>query len=427
MASAGHSTAVLDGVLQLPTRRVPAGRGRRCAAGPDEDAITLAAEAVLALCARLPAQPAALVLAAGGAPYDEGGNVQAVAELTGLAGDRLAVELTQAPTDGLAALRLAHALCAAGAAPVMVVGAHRRRDGAGADEGDGAAALLVGSGPAAAALRAGPAAVEEVRDRWRLAGRREPMDGDPSFSVEFGAAAPARRVAAGADGEVAVCLRDARAADRAERELGGPGDPLVGRTGLLGAAHPLARALAGLDRPLRVVAAAGGAAYAVDLEPGPLGAELAARARAAAAGGRDAEVPSLAPMADGLSPYQSAPRAWRERGQDLRLEGRRCTACERVLYPPPAACPACGAAELTAVRLGRTGRVMAMTRDHAYPAAEVTGMAVVEVDGGGRFYGQVAASEEVATGERVRLVPRRLHEGGGWVQYHWKVAQESGR
>ena len=51
-------------------------------------------------------------------------------------------------------------------------------------------------------------------------------------------------------------------------------------------------------------------------------------------------------------------------------------------------------------------------------------MAVVELDGGGRFYGQVVPSARVAIGDRVRLVPRRLHDGGGAAQYFWKVARE---
>jgi uncharacterized OB-fold protein len=34
----------------------------------------------------------------------------------------------------------------------------------------------------------------------------------------------------------------------------------------------------------------------------------------------------------------------------------------------------------------------------------------------------VAAGEEVEIGREVRLVPRRLHSGGGLVQYFWKVS-----
>jgi uncharacterized OB-fold protein len=49
-------------------------------------------------------------------------------------------------------------------------------------------------------------------------------------------------------------------------------------------------------------------------------------------------------------------------------------------------------------------------------------MAVVDLDDGSRFYAQVAAGEHVEIGQEIRLVPRRLHAGGGIVQYYWKLA-----
>ena len=76
-------------------------------------------------------------------------------------------------------------------------------------------------------------------------------------------------------------------------------------------------------------------------------------------------------------------------------------------------------------QLARAGTVVTETRDHAYPVSRSTGMAVVELDGGGRFYGQVVPSAQVAIGDRVRIVPRRLHDGGGAAQYFWKLAPEA--
>jgi uncharacterized OB-fold protein len=48
-------------------------------------------------------------------------------------------------------------------------------------------------------------------------------------------------------------------------------------------------------------------------------------------------------------------------------------------------------------------------------------MVAVSIDDGGQFFGQVAIGETVAIGDRVELVPRILHKGGGMVQYFWKV------
>jgi uncharacterized OB-fold protein len=67
--------------------------------------------------------------------------------------------------------------------------------------------------------------------------------------------------------------------------------------------------------------------------------------------------------------------------------------------------------------------VITWTRDHVYPGAPVTDMAVVDLDDGSRFYGQVAIGEEVAIGQKVRLMPRRLFEAEGTIQYYWKVAE----
>jgi uncharacterized OB-fold protein len=67
------------------------------------------------------------------------------------------------------------------------------------------------------------------------------------------------------------------------------------------------------------------------------------------------------------------------------------------------------------------GKVIAWTNDYVYPPTTSTEMAVVEMDDGGQFYGQVAIGEHAAIGDRVELVARRLHHGGGMIQYFWKV------
>ncbi|MCW3066616.1 MAG: putative OB-fold protein contains Zn-ribbon domain, partial [Solirubrobacterales bacterium] len=65
--------------------------------------------------------------------------------------------------------------------------------------------------------------------------------------------------------------------------------------------------------------------------------------------------------------------------------------------------------------------VLTWTRDYVYPGGDATEMAVIDLDDGARFYGQVAMGETAPIGTRVRLVPRRLHAGGGIVQYFWKA------
>ncbi len=413
--STSSTVSVLDGSLVLPASLL---RGRAVAGG-DEDAVTLAAEAALPVLAVAGRPPGVLVLVTTSPPYDEGGSVQALAELTGLAGDIVALELTSSLRDGLTAVRLAAALAAAEGATVLVCAAHRSRGER--DAGDGAVALLLAADGGVATLRPGPARAEELRDRWRLAGAVAGAEGDPSFVWGAGLPRVAREWGLDAPSLVGPV---ARVAGRAERALGGPGDDLAATAGVIGAAHPLGRLLLGLDRPQVVAAGAGGLAEAVHAEPGPGAEAVAGRARAALTAPRSDAPPESLDWTQ-LTPYASGPRSWRERRQDLRLEGARCAGCGRLVFPAPVTCPHCGGRELTAELLARSGTVLTETRDHAYPVSRSTGMAVVELDGGGRFYGQVVPAAQVAIGDRVRLVPRRLHDGGGAAQYFWKLAPEA--
>ena len=410
--------------------------GRRCAAQYDEDAVTLAVQAVLALNREGLPPPAGLLFASVTPPYEEGGSAQVIAEMAGLGDELFCAELCTTPRDGLAAVRLADGLIAAGGGPVLVCAAHVRRPEGEREAGDGAVALLLGENGGLAALTPGPAHAEELRDRWRLPGDPAPRETDVSFTDELGAARVAgivagavrerspQPVSAGASAPpdaaplsaaaVLVAGPSARSGGRVERALGGPGDPAFSRTGALGAAHPLLRLLLSLRAPAVLIAASGGLGEALLVEPLPDGAELAAAIAGEVAAGRDVESVPAPPAQLGFDPYSSAPRAWRERGQDLRLEG--VLRDGRVLYPPPAGI------EGERRALARRGRVLTLTRDHVYPGADTVEMAVVDLDDGSRFYAQVAAGEHVEIGQEIRLVPRRLHAGGGIVQYYWKLA-----
>ncbi|HTX13036.1 MAG TPA: hypothetical protein VME22_30745 [Solirubrobacteraceae bacterium] len=424
------SSQLLSGAVALPVDRVPTRVGRRCAAHYDQDAVTLAAEAVLALPHEELPTPAALLFASVSPPYDEGGSAQLIAEIAGLGDELFCAELTATPRDGVAALRLADALVAADAGPVLVCAAHVRRSESERDTGDGAVALLLGDRGGLATLTPGPSHSEELRDRWRLAGERAPREADASFTEELGPARIARIVAQAArervpepvtaggaapspDVGLLITGPSARSAARVERALGGTGDRAAARTGVLGAAHPLLRLLLSLRGPALLVAASGGLGDACLVEPADEAAVLAGDVEGQLADGR--EVPSLPPPPSqaGFEPYASGPRAWRERAQDLRLEG--VVRDGRVLYPPPAGI------EGERRPLARTGSVVTCARDYVYPGADSLQMAVVALDDGNRFYGQVVAGEEVEIGQQVRLVPRRLHAGGGLVQYFWKV------
>jgi hydroxymethylglutaryl-CoA synthase len=423
------TAALLDGAVRIGEHRVSARGSRRAVANFDEDAVTLAAEAAAIALEPGGAPLDALILASLSLPYAQGGSAQLLVELLSLSSDTLVVELGATLRDGLLAIRLADGLLSAGAQRVLVVGAHRAR----ADErdcGDGAVALLLGRDGGLARLTPGVAHAEELRDRWRLPGEEALHVADPSFADNFGAARVARGLAArGAENgasRVAVIGPAPGAAARAERDLGGAGDSLAARTGVLGSAHPLLRLLDSLEQPTTLLAASGGLGEALLCEPEPAAAALAGRLRDAVAGGRDADAAPAAHAGVDFHPYQSAPRAWRESGQDLRLQGLRYG--DRLHYPPPAVPPPGHEGETgVPVALARTGKVLTQTRDHVYPGAAVTQMVVLDLDDGTRFYAQVAAGDELEIGDAARLVPRRLHDGGidsgtGFIQYFWKAS-----
>jgi hypothetical protein len=406
--------------------RVAAGRSRRrAAARPDEDAVTLSAEAAaLALPTTLD-RVGAILLATVTPPYATGGSAQALAELLGFQGSVFALDLGGSRRDGLAALRVAAAL-AGRSGPVLVCAAHA---GLGdASSGDGAVALLVGGAddaaePVGTAIAATeveslatltPAASSaiELRDRWILRGETAWREADKSFMQSIATDHLAREIAASVPAQlnapIVVVGPEVSASAKLERALRGVEDTVTAHTGPLGAAHPLLRLLAALDGPPSlVVAVSNGLGEALHVAPAPGGAELARHTRELCEqGGTRLDRAPAVHVADDFDPYASVPRAWRDRDVDLRLKG--------LVGPAGGLSPVPG-------RRHPRGRVVARTEDFVYPAARSTELASVEMDAGGQFYGQVAMGEEVSLGDQVELVPRRLHHGGGMIQYFWKA------
>ncbi len=99
---AGITADIVEAEFVLPAARQRRGKNSVAAAAYDEDTVTLAAEAALAVTARAPAPPAALLLATVSAPLTEGGAAQLIAEIAGLSGARLHVQEhggTRPPAD----------------------------------------------------------------------------------------------------------------------------------------------------------------------------------------------------------------------------------------------------------------------------------------------------------------------------------------
>lgn len=401
---------LLGAGVALGLDSVPAGRaGRRRVHRPDEDAVTLAAQAARdALPADLE-KIDALLFVSTTAPYEVGGSGQALAELLNLQGQMFTLDLASSRRDGLAALRLASGLAVDGAS-VLVCAAHTPLKG---PDGSAAVAMLLGRSSAhtspMATLVSTASTTHELRDRWRLSGHDTDHDADKSFVQRIATRDRLENLLSKAgSGRPVLTGPDARTAATLETSLGGHGDSLLCHTGDLGPVHPLLRLLASLDQQSLVALTSNGLGEAVAVTPGPRGAEYSGALLAAIKSPqstREAPVDTTIP-AD-FDPYSSGPRSWRDRAADFRLEG--LVGSPGSTWTPPA-------------RLAARGVVIATTIDHIYPGADQpTGMAVVQMEEGGQFYGQVAMGEQVTIGQRTELVPRVLHRGGGSVQYFWKV------
>ncbi len=120
------------------------------------------------------------------------------------------------------------------------------------------------------------------------------------------------------------------------------------------------------------------------------------------------------------------PRYHRLRSAYYRLEGRRCTACEAIHFPPRDRCQACGEAGLEPHRLSGRGTV----HSHAEVAQAPKGftapyvVAMIELEEGMKVTAQLTDVEprDVTVGLPVEMVTRRLQEKGerGYLVYGYK-------
>lgn len=126
-----------------------------------------------------------------------------------------------------------------------------------------------------------------------------------------------------------------------------------------------------------------------------------------------------------LEPYSSWALLWKEKKQNLQLYGTRCKKCGTFAYPRRRVCLKCSAKdECEDVKLPRQGKIYTLAKDYLFPNPDPpTVMAVADMEGGGRFYGQMTDCDpaRVRIGIAVELTFRRFHQGGGFYNYFWKL------
>jgi len=124
------------------------------------------------------------------------------------------------------------------------------------------------------------------------------------------------------------------------------------------------------------------------------------------------------------TPFSAIPLLRREEELNIRLHGKKCKGCGSVMTLALKTCPHCKSAkDFDDVKLSKRGKIVTFSQEYYYPTPEPPlTMAVIDLDGGGRILAQMtdAEAEDVKVDLPVELTFRKLHTGGGFVNYSWK-------
>ncbi len=429
--------------------------GTKAVANYDEDALTMAVEAALDVVGDGTGIER-LYFASTTAPYLEKQVASLVATACDLPRAIGVADFSGSIRAGTTAVRAAFEALAAGTATGAVVAAADTRLAAPESDlepvlGDAAVALRLGRDHVLAELVGAAAVAEEFTHLWRTEEQRFVQVFEGRFSTTYGyvrdlveaagaalrqAEVPPQRLAA-----LALGAPDVRSATDVAKKLGCEATRfdrvLLDRVGITGTPDPLLGLVRALGRAapgdLILVGSAGEGADALLFR-----ATDAVRGyRAAHDLARQMEGGTALPSYEKYLKYRRvlAPEPvgeaitnvleFQELRQNVRLYGSRCQDCGLVQYPMTRVCIGCRARDrLVEQKLGHRGTVFTYTVDHLFPTIELPlPMAVIDLDGGGRLYLQVAdaAPEEVTIGAAMELCFRRLHEGGGNYNYFWKA------
>jgi hydroxymethylglutaryl-CoA synthase len=357
---------------------------------------------------------------------------------------------------GTTALRLALDTVRAGsAAQALVTAADMRPAAPGTAEelqlGDGAAAAIVGSDDVIATYEGGYTASREFSDVWRVQGDRYlNVLPDMTFVKGYGLDRHIPEAVEGAlrgtgrkredIAKLVLYAPDARTHATLVRQLkfpdsAMPREPVIGRAGNTGSASGLLGLAAALeeckpgDQILVVSYGSGAEALLFQCTDRLVRASIHRPVSAQLTAGRPlAHYGKLLNFrrhveTEVIRAFTSVPTMVREEKQDLRLYGQKCADCGAVSYPRRQLCWQCSSKNLVDHKISRHGSVFTFTKDHLVPNPDPpTVMVSADLEGGGRFYGQLTDCDPAAVdfAMPVELCFRRIHEGEGLINYFWK-------
>lgn len=437
----------------------PAGRGTRAISNYDEDSLTMAVGASLRCIRDFDYQRVdALYFASSTPPYGEKMNASVIATALDLKRTAFTMDVGSSLRSGSNAMRAALDAVSSGSMRNVLVAASDRRfaePGSYLEPflGDGAVALLLGQEDPIAELVAHHSVFDGFPDVWRKQGERFLHHDDVRYSRSEDYARSMKSAVNGLLSEsdlkmedfskVVLSPMDARGHSLLASSLAIEPDrlqePFLDRTGMIGSAHGLMMLSAALDQAesgqLILFANYGDGADAFVMrvkrteERGAL-SEIERERKPIRSYAMYLSFRDLVGGYELSTPFTAIPLLRREEELNLRLHGRKCKVCGRVNTLALKVCSHCRKpSDFEDVKLSKRGRVVTYSQEYYFPAPEppVT-MAVVDLEGGGRILTQMtdAGADEVRVDMQVELTLRKLHTGGGFVNYSWKCRPAGG-
>ena len=426
--------------------------GERAVANHDEDSLTLAVNAALALEGQ--GLPDGVFFATTTAPYAEKQAAATIAAVLDLPAETRTVDFTDTLRAGTSAIMAALDTVAGGSGRRVLVASGECRMGepesaAEQSYGDAGAALVVGREPGLAEVVATHTLADEFHGTWRTSEQDFPHAFPGGFEAKHGLGRVVVAAVAGVLAKASVAVKDLatvvlpaaspRAPQALAKALGLDAkrqlqDPFWMTVGDAGATQPLLMLTAALERAsagdLILVVGYGDGADAILLRAtgAPHGAGLARQIevkRLLPSYGRYARFRKLVRKESGAADAGSPVALFRDRRELLPLYGGRCSQCGAVQFPKHRSCIECShAGGLDDVKLSRRGRLFTFTNDFLCDSPDPpVSHAVVDLDGGGRLYLQLTDcdADGVTIDMPLELTFRRLHEGGGFHNYFWKA------
>jgi len=431
-----------------------ASAGEKAVANHDEDSLTLAVNAALAV-AGSAERPDAVFFATTTSPYTEKQGAATIAAVLDVPSATRTLDFTDTLRAGTSAILAGLDALAGGARRVLIAAADCRlgepESPTEQSYGDAGAALLLSGDAGRAEVVATHSVADEFLGTWRTREQEFPRSFPGAFETKYGYGRVLAEVVKGVlakaklpPEELATVILPTptpRAPQGIAKALGLDPKRQLQESfwttiGDSGAAQPLVMLAAALERAkagdLILLAGYGDGADALVLRVtsppalvGPTVQQQIEVKRTLPSYGRYARFRRLMRKESVTSDLSSAVVMFRDRKELLPLYGGRCPKCSTVQFPKHRVCIECAhAGGLEDVKLSHRGKLFTFTNDYLFESPDPpTTHAVVDLDAGGRLYCQLTdcEAERVEIDMSLELTFRRIHEGGGFNNYFWKA------